>query len=144
MFGGGQSIVAVIAFHTEPYLASQFEGFTRDVTPPSLSVSVTPTMLWPANHQMIEIVPTISVTDDFDPSPSVSLVAITSNEGDDVRGDGNTSNDIVIDGSSVFLRAERSGLGEGRIYTLTWRAMDQAGNSSLASATVTVPHDKKQ
>lgn len=144
MFGAGQSIVAITAFATEPYHASQFEGFTRDVTPPVLTVSVTPDVLWPANHKMVEIVPAISVSDDFDPSPDVSLVQITSNEGDDVRGDGNTSDDIVIDGSRVFLRAERSGLGEDRIYTLTWRAIDQAGNSSLASATVTVPHDQKQ
>ncbi|HYC88840.1 MAG TPA: choice-of-anchor X domain-containing protein [Thermoanaerobaculia bacterium] len=144
MFGAGQSIVAVTAFRTEPYPASQFEGFPRDATPPVLSVSVTPTVLWPANHEMVEIVPTIAVSDDFDPSPSVSLVSITSNEGDDMRGDGRTSDDIVIDGSRIFLRAERSGGGNDRIYALIWRATDQVGNSTLASATVTVPHDQRK
>jgi hypothetical protein len=144
MFGGYWSIMSSNAFTTEPYRASQFEGFTRDVTPPVLTVSVTPAVLWPANHKMVEIVPTISVSDDFDPSPMVDLVSITSNEGDDVHGDGNTSNDILIDNRRILLRAERSGLSNDRIYTLTWRAQDQTGNSSFASATVTVPHDQKK
>lgn len=146
MFGAGayQSIVTSNVFTTEPYRASQFEGFTRDITPPVLTVSVTPAVLWPANHKMVEIVPTISVSDDFDPSPVVNLVSITSNEGDDAHGDGNTSNDILIDNGRIFLRAERSGLSKDRIYTLTWRAQDQTGNNSLASATVTVPHDRKK
>ncbi|HEX8169190.1 MAG TPA: choice-of-anchor X domain-containing protein [Thermoanaerobaculia bacterium] len=144
LFGAGQSIVASTAFITEPYRAARFEGYSRDVTPPSLRVSVTPAVLWPANHQMVEIAPSISVTDDFDPAPSVTLVAIASNEGDDVRGDGHTSNDVIIDGSRIFLRAERSGNAADRVYTLTWRATDQAGNSSLATATVTVPHDQKE
>jgi hypothetical protein len=92
---------------------------------------------------MVEITPTITVSDDRDPDPRVDLVSITSNEGDDVRGDGNTSPDISIESDGrIFLRAERSGLEEGRIYTITWRARDDSGNESLASATVTVPHDK--
>lgn len=142
MFGGNHSIDAAVAFTTPAYRASQFEGFVGDTTPPVLSVSVDPAVLWPVNHQMIEITPAIEVSDDLDPSPVVDLVSITSNEGDDVRGDGNTSNDILIDNGKIFLRAERSALGEGRTYTITWRARDQAGNSSLASATVTVPHDR--
>lgn len=144
IFGAGQSLVAPNAFSATGFRASQFEGFTADTTPPSLSVSVTPTELWPVNHEMIEITPTINVSDDIDPSPVVGLVSITSNEGDDVHGDGHTSNDIQIDNGRIFLRAERSGLGEGRIYTLTWSARDAAGNTSTATATVTVPHDKKK
>lgn len=145
LFGAGQSLVADTAFTAQPFRASQFEGFVLDVTPPVLSVTVTPTVLFPPNHQMIEITPTITVSDDRDPDPRVDLVSITSNEGDDVRGDGNTSPDISIDGDGrIFLRAERSGLGEGRIYTITWRARDDSGNTSTASATVSVPHDKKK
>jgi len=143
VFGAGQSLVEDSAFTAEPFLASQFEGFTLDVTPPVLSVSVTPSVLYPPNHQMVEITPSITVTDDHDPDPRVDVVSVTSNEGDDVRGDGNTSPDILLDSSGrIFVRAERSGLAEGRIYTITWRARDDSGNTSTASATVTVPHDK--
>jgi hypothetical protein len=144
LFGAGQSLIADTAFTAEPFTASQFEGYVLDNTPPVLTVSVTPSVLYPPNHEMVEITPTITVSDDRDPDPSVDLVSITSNEGDDVRGDGNTSQDISIDaGGRIFLRAERSGLEEGRIYTITWRARDDSGNESLASATVTVPHDQK-
>ena len=93
----------------------------------------------------IEITPTIQVRDDQDPDPKVDLVSITSNEGDNVRGDGNTSQDIYVDGDGrIFLRAERAGTGSARIYTLTWLARDASGNTSTASATVTVPHDRRK
>jgi hypothetical protein len=145
LFGAGESLIADTAFTTPAFLASQFEGYSQDNEPPSLSVSVTPSLIYPPNHQMTEITATIAVTDNRDTDPVVDLVSITSNEGDDVRGDGHTSNDVSIDPSGrIFVRAERSALAEGRIYTITWRARDQAGNTSTASATVTVPHDQKQ
>jgi len=40
-----------------------------------------------------------------------------------------------------LLRAERAGTGDGRVYTITYRAIDAAGNSAEASCVVTVPHD---
>lgn len=145
LFGAGQALITDNAFTTAPFLASQFEGFVLDVTPPALSVTVTPSVLSPPNHQMIEITPTIQVRDDQDPDPKVDLVSITSNEGDNVRGDGNTSQDIYVDGDGrIFLRAERAGTGSARIYTLTWLARDASGNTSTASATVTVPHDRRK
>ena len=140
-FGAGQSLVAPRAFDAN-FLARQFEGYKLDTTPPVISVSVTPNVLWPADHKMVEITPTISVTDDQDPAPAVNLVSVTSNEGDDVQGDGHTSEDIDVSTGRIFLRAERSGLGEDRVYTLTWIARDAAGNSATAQATVTVPHDR--
>ena len=52
-------------------------------------------------------------------------------------------NDIVILGDFTFdLRAERSALGDGRIYTITYQATDTCGNTNHATATVTVPHDQ--
>jgi hypothetical protein len=53
-------------------------------------------------------------------------------------------NDIVtVDDLHVKLRAERSGKGSGRIYTMTYIATDACGNSSeTASTTVTVSHSK--
>jgi hypothetical protein len=53
-------------------------------------------------------------------------------------------NDIVIIDDFTFdLRAERSGMGDGRVYTITYEATDSCGNSILASATVTVPRDMR-
>ena len=45
--------------------------------------------------------------------------------------DGNTLDDIKVDAAgNIWLRAERSGNGTGRIYTLTYEAEDQSGNTA--------------
>jgi hypothetical protein len=68
------------------------------------------------------------------------MSSVTSNEPDNGIGDGDTRDDIVIiDDMRLDLRAERSGKGEGRIYTITYEAVDALGNVSMASATVSVP-----
>src|SRR5258705_542684 len=77
-------------------------------------------------------------------NPTVSLVGITSNQGQNALGDGNTSTDIVIDNGHIFLRAERTGTSkEDRIYTITYMARDATGNIGTGTATVTVPHDQR-
>jgi hypothetical protein len=38
------------------------------------------------------------------------------------------------------MRVERSGDGSGRVYTVTVRCTDPAGNASTGSTTVTVAH----
>ena len=57
------------------------------------------------------------------------------------RGDGEAALDWVITGDhTVLLRAERSGYGSGRIYTINIEATDAAGNVSVSkTVTVTVP-----
>ena len=57
------------------------------------------------------------------------------------RGDGEAALDWVITGDhTVLLRAERSGDGSGRIYTINIEATDAAGNVSVSkTVTVTVP-----
>ncbi len=115
----------------------------QDTTPPDFEFSVTPDVLWPPNHKMVLITPSWTASDICDESPEVSLVSIVMNEGDDAIGDGHTSDDIQVgDDGSIYLRAERSGTGIGRIYTITYQAVDDSGNTTVRSATVTVPHDK--
>lgn len=110
--------------------------FCRDVTPPTVSAS--PDMLWPANHKYVTV--NVTVSDDADPTPVATLLSVTSNEPDNGDDDGNTINDIVIVDDFTFkLRAERSGIGAGRVYTITYQVTDACGNSTVASATVTVP-----
>jgi hypothetical protein len=119
-----------------------------DTTPPEISVTVSPDTLWPPNHKMVDIVATVTVSDDSDPDPCVILASVTSSEPDDAKGngDGNTVNDIQgadidTEDYEFQLRAERAGKGDGRVYTITYTATDASGNSASASATVVVPHD---
>lgn len=116
-----------------------------DTTPPALSVSVAPSTLWPPNHRLVPIGATVTVTDACDASPSIQLIAAMSNEPDNSLGDGTTSGDIQdaavgTDDRAFLLRAERSGTGAGRIYTVTYRATDASSNVTVVSAQVVVPH----
>jgi predicted outer membrane repeat protein len=115
-----------------------------DTTPPQFQLSVSPTMLWPPDHKMVLITPSWTVSDDCVPTPEVSLVSIIANEGDNTVGDGHTSNDIQInEDGSIYLRSERSGTSDERIYTITYQAIDDCGNTTVRSATVSIPHDFK-
>jgi hypothetical protein len=120
-------------------------GFTPcEGVPPTLGVSVTPGVLWPADHNYVDVTASVTASDDQDPSPTVTLVSATSNEPDNGADDGDTVNDIlIIDDYHFKLRAERSGSGSGRIYTLTYRAEDDCGNTTTRSAEVSVPLSKK-
>ncbi len=104
---------------------------------PTLSVSVSPNVLKPPNHKYQTVKAAATTSGDV---TNLDLVSVTSNEPDNGQGDGDTANDIVIvDDLTVKLRAERSGNGNGRIYTLTWEATNACGATVTATATVTVP-----
>jgi endo-1,4-beta-xylanase len=115
-----------------------------DTTAPPLSLSVAPTVLSPPNHKLVPVTVTAAVSDVCDPSPTLRLVSITSNEGDPANGSGHTSPDIQdaqfdTDDRQFLLRAERSGGGSGRIYTITYEAEDASGNVAVRQVTVAVP-----
>jgi hypothetical protein len=104
---------------------------------PTLSVSVSPTTLWPPNHKYRTVVATPTASSDV---VDVSLLSATSNEPDNGADDGNTTYDVVVvDDLTLKLRAERSGTGTGRTYTMTWEATNACGATVTATATVSVP-----
>ncbi|NIR87230.1 PKD domain-containing protein [Candidatus Bathyarchaeota archaeon] len=114
-----------------------------DTTPPQINATATPSALWPPNHKYVEVKVTVTAYDICDPSPKITLVSVTSNESDNGLGDGNTTNDIMIINNFTFnLRAERSGTGSGRIYTITYKVTDASGNYVMTSVTVEVPHNQ--
>ena len=104
------------------------------------SVTASPDRLWPPNHKMIPVVLAVDATDNCELVCQIESVA--SNEPVNGLGDGDTSPDWVItDDLTVNLRAERSGAGSRRIYTITVECKDESGNSSTDTTEVTVPHD---
>lgn len=130
------------------YNADQFRVSDHDPVlvglclPPTLSVSVSPNTFWPANHKYVTVHATVDPSGDVS---SINLVSVTSNEPDNGEDDGDTVNDIVIVDDFTFkLRAERSGTGAGRIYTITYQATNTCGQSTIATATVTVPLSQGQ
>jgi hypothetical protein len=115
-----------------------------DNTPPVINgASASPAVLWPPNHKMVEVAVSYNATDNCDPASAISCdLTVSSNEPPSGTGDGHTSPDWeVVDAHHVQLRAERSGGGDGRIYTITITCTDRSNNSSSQTVTVTVPHD---
>lgn len=115
-----------------------------DTTPPAIeSIAASPNVLWPPNHKMVEVTLNVSAIDNCDVAPFCEVISVSSNEPENGLGDDDTAPDWKITGPfTVNLRAERSGTGSGRIYTITVQCTDESGNSSTAQIAVTVPKSK--
>lgn len=121
----------------------------NDTQLPTITMRTGPQMeLWPPNHQYVTVRVSdfvVSASDNCSGNltNNVLILKISSDEPDDASGDGDgtTINDIVIaaDCKSAQLRAERQSDGNGRIYTITFRVRDAAGNLTTSTAKVGVP-----
>jgi len=142
----GSTLVTLTA--TDPYnLTSSCTATVTviDAEEPQITASVLPSTLWPANHKMKDIAVVVTAGDNCSGSSWV-LTSITSNEADNGLGDGDHPNDIQeaefrTADVNFRLRAERSGTGNGRVYTIIYTATDASMNTATATVTVTVPHD---
>jgi phospholipase D-like protein len=117
-----------------------------DRTPPDVACSVSPSTLWPPNHKLVTVGAHVAVTDATSGPAGFELVAVSSSEPESGTDPDDLAGDIVgwtpgTSDASGQLRAERSGAGSGRIYTLTFAGRDRAGNQATCSDTVQVPHD---
>jgi hypothetical protein len=50
---------------------------------------------------------------------------------------------ITHNSSTVQIRAERGGTGDGRVYVISYSATDPSGASCSGSLSVSVQHDQK-
>lgn len=103
-----------------------------DIEDPSTSTS----SLWPPNHKMQDI------TVNYDVGCASCSLSVTSNEPVNGTGDGDTAPDWeIVDAHHVKLRAERSGGGSGRIYTITITCTNGV-NTDVETLEVHVAHNK--
>lgn len=114
-----------------------------DTTPPTItSVQASKTTLWPPNHKMMPVTVKVSAND-LCSAATCTIVGVQSNEPVNGTGDGDMAPDWKITGPlTVNLRAERAGNGTGRMYTLTVKCIDAAGNGATKNLTVSVPHNQ--
>ena len=115
----------------------------NDLTTPAGTISVSPDYIWPPNHEMVNITMDDSGITDAN-LDTVAITSITSSEADNGLGDGDTTGDTSWAGLTGAVRAERSGKGTSRTYTVTVTATDCAGNSADFTATIIVPHDRRK
>ncbi|HEU4410430.1 MAG TPA: nidogen-like domain-containing protein [Polyangiaceae bacterium] len=116
-----------------------------DTVAPTIACSVTPSQLWPPNHKLVDVGVSVQV----EGATGFTLVSASSNEPDAGQGGGDKPGDIsdfAVGTSDVAgkLRAERSGKGNGREYSLVYEAVDAAGNAAQCTAVVRVPHSLGQ
>jgi hypothetical protein len=112
-----------------------------DTQKPSISaLSVNPASLWPPNHTMRDVAVSYAASDNC--PGTTSALSVTSSEPVNGTGDGDSSPDWeIVDATHVRLRAERSGTGPGRVYTVTVTSTDASGNVTVASTSVVVSHN---
>jgi len=123
----------------------------NDATAPTITLNANTITLWSPNHKYntVRVADLVaSAADSCSTTLGLSAVYIskvTSDEPENINsGDGNTVKDMVIanDCKSVDLRAERDGSKNGRVYTITFKVKDTAGNVGTATTRVTVPHSQ--
>jgi len=138
---GEHNIILQVTDKAGAFDTNEVTIIVQDITPPDFDLSVTPTTLWPPNNKMVEITPAWTVSDLCDASPEVSLVSVTMHEDGETTTNGHADNSVHIDeNGSIYLRAQRSGTGGNRTYTITYEAVDDSENVTVQSATVVVPH----
>lgn len=110
-----------------------------DGTGPEITgASASPDSLWPPNHQMVPVTISYSASDNCN-GANCSL-RVSSNEPVNGQGNDDSAPDwIIIDNHHVMLRAERTGKGGGRVYTISIDCVDGAGNHAIRTVTVRVP-----
>lgn len=113
----------------------------QDTTPPTVDCSATPGTLWPPNNKLVPIAVSVDVSDTGSGPADFKLVSVASDEGDVATESAGWKTGTPD--TSGLLRASRAGSGNGRVYTLTYEGVDNAGNDATCSATVVVPHDRR-
>lgn len=146
-FKVGQTLVTITAedrsgnTSTCTFTVTVEAGSEPEVT----DVSANPHVLWPPNHKMVNVSIDVDVESDCPTSSDIEckIVEVKSNEAVNGNGDGNTSPDWVITGDRTLkLRAERSGSGSGRVYSIHVQCTSDSGTLDDRWITVKVPHDQ--
>ena len=96
--------------------------------------------LWPPRHNHVPIDVGALLG-----GASITILAITQDEPVESTGDGNTVCDgMGIGGSIAYVRAERRGQGNGRVYKVHFdiEGGEEGGSIGNGVLTVIVPHDR--
>ncbi len=117
-----------------------FKVLPYDTTPPNISLSINPSVLWPPNNKPVDVKISGSITDDISGvnKNSVGLVVDGTTKEITLAGDGSFN-------TVVPLIAKRAGQEkEGHKYDINLTASDNVGNNAITSAAVLVPHDQRK
>ncbi|HTG82406.1 MAG TPA: hypothetical protein VL949_10710, partial [Geobacteraceae bacterium] len=124
--GNASTATATIILATSPTVLA--------TNPPQITITATPDVIWPPNHQMVPVTIAGGVEANGSDIKSVSISV------SDAYGKYEYNN--LTFGSTVMLEAWRNGNDtDGRKYTITVVVTDRWGITTSKTATVMVPHD---
>ena len=143
-FPKGDTLVTATAIDSEGQVSMcSFTVTVEDQEPPQVTSSVTTATLWSPAPDLINVGFTATATDNC-PGPIAIAVQVFSDEIEAPSGGTQFSPDAKdIASTTLRLRSERLGKGDGRVYLIVTTATDTSGNQSHSCATVVVPHGQK-
>jgi type 1 fimbria pilin len=110
-------------------------------TPPVITLSATPISLWPPNRQMVPVTVSGTITDSGCTVTNAAY-AVTDEYGRVQPMGSVTLSEAGTYSFTIPLQASRLGTDlDGRLYTITVSASNNAGKTGSAANTVVVPHD---
>ena len=117
-----------------------------DTTPPVITLSATPTILWPPNGRLVPVTLSGTITDTGSGVNASTAEYAVQDEYGEVQPFGKIALDAAGNYSfTILLRAGRRGNDlNGRQYTIRVSAKDNAGNRGVRWTQVTVPHDQSR
>jgi hypothetical protein len=120
-------------------------GVCTPNVPSMISCSVAIPSLWLPNYDLVNVGFTASTPDNCSPNTGVQVMVFSDEDDEEATGDGNYSPDAKdIAPSTLRLRSERKGDGDGRVYLIVVRTTDAFGSTSVACSTVVVPKSQSQ
>jgi hypothetical protein len=134
---GGKPIAAGPRGETYLVDGGQAVRFAANRPPDCTAAAVSPAVIWPPNGQMAPVAIT-GVTDPEGGAVELSVTAIFQDE----PSTPGTADATGIGTPNVFLRAARSGSGDGRVYHLRFTVTDELGLACTGEVTVCVPHSQ--
>lgn len=115
-----------------------FTGVIPNPPPDCSAVTAGSSVLWPPNNKMR----LITLTGATDPEGEAVTTTITGVTQDEQLDQGTPDAEAGPAGDSVYLRAERDGKGDGRVYRIAYTATDGSGGTCSGVVVVGVPHDQ--
>ena len=117
-----------------------------DTTPPVITLSATPRILWPPNGRLAPVTLSGTITDTGSGVNASTAEYAVQDEYGEVQPFGKITLNAAGNYSfTILLRAGRRGNDlNGRQYTIRVSAKDNAGNRGVRWTRVTLPHDQSR
>ena len=140
--GGGPTTITVTASAPNNSTVTDVLKVTATSAAVNVSSSVGTPLLWPPNHDLVNVGLAATAATACDQNPTIG-VSVYSNESDtEDTGSGNFSPDAKDAAPGALrLRSERKGDGDGRVYLIVSKGSDHYGDSGYACSAVIVPQN---